>query len=210
MTTFLLIRHAMCDPVGHAIAGRTPGIHLNAAGRVEADALGVRLSDLSISAVYSSPLERALETAAPIADRQGLGVVSAPGLIEIDFGDWTGKTLRELDGLLEWRTFNSFRSGSRIPGGETMAGVLARATEEVDRITKAHNGPGTLVAIVTHGDLLRVLIGHLFAVPLDLLHRLEVSPASVTIVKLEEYGPQLLLLNSTAGWPSAILPSRGG
>jgi ribonuclease H / adenosylcobalamin/alpha-ribazole phosphatase len=130
--------------------------------------------------------------------------------MEIDFGDWTGKTLRELEGLPEWRTFNSFRSGSRIPGGESMAEVLARAVNEVDRITRAHRGPGALIALVSHGDVLRALIGHFFGVPPDLLHRLEVSPASVTVVILEEYGPQLLLLNSTAGWPSAVLSARRG
>src|SRR3954453_2472085 len=89
MTNFLLLRHAHCDPVGYSIAGRAPGVHLSATGRQEASALGERLRLLQITAVYSSPLERALETAAAIAEPQGLEVAVAPGLIEIDFGDWT-------------------------------------------------------------------------------------------------------------------------
>ncbi len=200
----------MCDPVGQTIAGRAPGVHLNAQGAAEADQLGIRLSGLPISAIYSSPMERAIETAGPIAARHGLQVVPAPGLMEIDFGSWTGKTLGELEGVPEWRTFNSFRSGSRIPGGENMAEVLARTLAEIDRIRRAHNDPGALVALVSHGDVLRVLIGHLFGVPLDLLHRLEISPASVTVITLEEYGPQLLLMNSTAGWPPAVLSAQKG
>jgi probable phosphoglycerate mutase len=209
MTTLLLIRHALCDPVGHSIAGRTPGVHLNAAGRIEADALAARLSNLEISAIYSSPLERALETAAPIAARSGLQVVPAPGLLEIDFGDWTGKPLAELDQRPEWRCFNSSRSTTRIPGGEEMAEVLARTLTEVARIRTAHPGPAALVALVSHGDVLRTLLTHFLGIPLDFVHRLEVSPASVSVVALED-GPRLLLLNSTAGWPSALFPPRGG
>src|SRR5215212_2773666 len=97
MTTFLLIRHALCDPVGRSLAGRTSGVHLNAEGGVQAEALARRLGEVAVSAIYSSPLERALETAAPIAADQGVPVIEAPGLLEIDFGDWTGKTLQELD-----------------------------------------------------------------------------------------------------------------
>src|SRR4051794_13712312 len=101
MTTFLLIRHAHCDPIGHAIAGRAAGVHLNRRGRAEADALGTRLSELAITAVYSSPLERALETAAAVAKPHGLRVETAAGLIEVDFGEWTGRTLADLDQLPE-------------------------------------------------------------------------------------------------------------
>jgi probable phosphomutase (TIGR03848 family) len=204
MTTFLLIRHAQCDPIGHVIAGRTPGVHLNAEGRVEAEALADRLSGLAISAVYSSPLERTLETAAAIATRHGLGVIEEPGLIEVDFGDWTGKTLRELDGQPEWRRFNHFRSGTRIPGGESMAEVLSRTVNAVDAIWKARHQPGTLVALVSHGDVLRCLVAHLLGLPLDFLLRFEISPSSVSVATLDEYGPRVLLLNSMTGWPKAV------
>jgi probable phosphomutase (TIGR03848 family) len=204
MTDFLLIRHANCDPVGHSIAGRKAGIHLSATGRTEAMALGERLSRLQITSVYSSPLERALETAGPIAEQQGLRVETAPGLLEIDFGEWTGRTLAELDQLPDWKTFNSFRSGSRIPGGENAAEVLARALAELERLRRHHSGSKELVAVVSHGDVLRAIIAHFLGIPMDLYHRIELSPASVSVLALELSGPRLLLLNSTAGWPSGL------
>jgi broad specificity phosphatase PhoE len=204
MTAFLLVRHAHCDPVGHAIAGRAPGVHLNARGKAEADALGARLSPLAVTAVYSSPLERALETAAPLAQRHGLPVEPAPGLLEIDFGQWTGKTLAQLDELSEWKDFNAFRGGARIPGGESTAEVLARALAELDRIGNLHSGPRELVAVVSHGDVLRAVIAHFLGVPTDLFQRIELSPASVSVVALEPQGRRVLLLNSRTEWPPEL------
>jgi broad specificity phosphatase PhoE len=204
VTTFLLIRHAHCDPIGISIAGRAPGVHLNDRGRAEAEQLGERLAPLRITGIYSSPLERALETAGPMARRQEVGVETAPGLLEIDFGAWTGKTLNELHRLAEWKAFNSYRSGTRIPGGEIMAEVLARALAELDRIARRHSDSDSLLAIVSHGDVLRTLVGHFLGIPADLFQRLEISPASVTVVSLDSDGARVLLLNSTSGWPSEV------
>jgi broad specificity phosphatase PhoE len=207
MTTFLLIRHAHCDPLGQAIAGRAEGVHLNARGRREALALGQRLSPLELAAVYSSPLERAVETATPISESQGLPIEPAPGMIEVDFGEWTGRSLAELDGLPQWKAFNSFRSGTRIPGGECAAEVLARALAELQRIGREHPDAQELVAIVSHADVLRAVIAHFLGIPTDLYHRIELSPASVSVLALEPWGSRLLLLNSTDGWPG-VLPTR--
>jgi broad specificity phosphatase PhoE len=204
MTTFLLIRHALCDPVGKAIAGRAAGIHLNQVGKDQADRLAVQLDEVAISAVYSSPLERALETAAPFAARKSLPVQIAAPLNEIDFGDWTGRTLSELDGLAEWRAFNSFRSGTRIPGGETMMEVLARATGEVERLQAAHPAPADVVALVSHGDVLRGIVCHALGIAPDLLQRIELSPASVSVLVREGAGNRVLLLNATADWPHEL------
>jgi probable phosphomutase (TIGR03848 family) len=205
MTRFLLIRHAHCDPLGVSIAGRAPGIHLNERGRAEARALASRLSRLDITALYSSPLERTLETAAPIAQEQALEVTTAGGLLEVDFGEWTGKTFSELDQIPQWRSFNSYRSGTRIPGGESMADVLARALPELNRIQDAHSGASSLVALVSHGDVLRMLIAHFLGMSWDLLHRLELSPASVSVVDFEpHHAPRLLLLNSQGEWPEGV------
>jgi broad specificity phosphatase PhoE len=208
MTNFLLIRHAHCDPVGQSIAGRAVGVYLNATGRKEATALGERLKPLMITAVYSSPLERALETAAAVAEPQGLDVAVAPGLIEIDFGEWTGQSLAELDQLPEWKLFNTFRSGTRIPGGETAIEVLTRALAELDRLRRDHPGPEELVAIVSHGDVLKAVIAHFLGMPTDLYPRLELSPASASVLALNAWGPRLLLLNSTGEWPHALGPRR--
>ncbi len=201
MTTFLLIRHATCDPVGRLIAGRLPGVHLNEAGKQQALKLAERLSPLSIAALYSSPLERASETAQPIAAQNRLEILPAPGFNEVDFGSWTGKTFAELESVPEWRSFNEFRSGTRIPGGENMAEVLSRSLGELEQLRKRHAQPGTLVGIVSHGDVLRMLITHALGMPSDFIHRLELSPASLTVLEVEDYGPRLLLLNETGDWP---------
>jgi probable phosphomutase (TIGR03848 family) len=203
MTAFLLIRHAHCAPVGHAISGRTVGVHLSTQGRLEAEELAGRLSLLAISAIYSSPLERALETAGPLASRLAVPVQEAPGLLEVDFGQWTGKTLDQLQGDPEWITFNTFRSGARIPGGESTGEVLARALNAVEQIGKAHAGD-QLVALVSHGDVLRTLLTYYLGMPLDLLFRLEISPASVSVIRIQEHGPEVLSVNSSGVLPLPV------
>jgi broad specificity phosphatase PhoE len=207
VTTFILIRHALCDPVGRSIAGRRPGVHLNDMGTKQAGRLADRLSAVALAGIYSSPLERALETARPLALRHNLEVQAAAGFMEIDFGDWTGKTMTELDQLPDWRRFNSFRSGTRIPGGENMADVLARVLREIDCLCERHPDPSDAVAVVSHGDVLRVLLGHALGVSTDHMQRLELSPASISILQLERHGPRVLLLNSIDGWPGD-LPRR--
>jgi len=204
MTTFLLIRHALCDPVGKAIAGRAPGTHLNRTGYAQAEALAARLTALHISGIYSSPLERARETAEPLARRLGLPVIDAAGLNEMDFGDWTGRTLAELAGITEWRDFNTNRSSTRIPNGEIIAEVVARAMEELDRIRLCH-GSGQLVAVVSHGDVIRGVLAAVLGTPLDLMQRLVVDPASVSILSYTQGSPRLLLMNSAEDWPQEVI-----
>ena len=209
MTTFLLIRHALCDPVGKAIAGRAPGVHLNAEGRAQAARLAARLASLSISAIYSSPLERAMETAEPLAHQLGLSVVPAAGLNEVDFGDWTGRTLAELDQLPEWRLFNSSRGSTRIPNGETMDEVLTRATGILEDIRKRAAGAGQLVAAISHGDVLRSVLVHSLGASLDLIQRIEIAPASVSVLAFRGGAPRVLLLNWAGRWPEEVI-SPGG
>jgi probable phosphomutase (TIGR03848 family) len=199
MTTFLLIRHGTCDSVGRSIAGRAPGVHLNGAGRAQVAALADRLAALPIAAIYSSPLERACETAAPLAARHGKAVTILPELTELDFGEWTGRTLAELDTAEGWRAFNTFRSGTRIPSGELMTEVQARAVGALERLTQTH-GDAT-VAIVTHGDVIRAVLTYFLGMPLDLLQRIEIDPAAVSIVRLDRFGPVVLRLNSTFDGP---------
>jgi probable phosphomutase (TIGR03848 family) len=204
MTTFLLIRHALCDPVGHSIAGRQPGVHLNAEGRRDAVSLGAALAQLALAGVYSSPLERALETAEAIAAPQGLPVSIAAGFNEVDFGEWTGKTLEELDELAEWRRFNTRRSETRIPGGEVMPEVLSRAASELDRLSGLHPGQA-LLAVVSHGDVIRAVLAAALGMSLDHLHRLEVSPASVSVLCVDRGDPRVLQVNLTAGWSDSLV-----
>lgn len=204
MTTFLLIRHALCDPVGTSIAGRAPGIHLNDTGRRQATALAQRLAALPIAAVFSSPLERAVQTAQPLAGRLGLPVFEEPKLNEVDFGEWTGLTLADLAGMPGWREFNVQRRTARIPGGETMTQVVDRGVATLNQISQSPALSGRVVALVSHGDVLRSLITRCIGVDLDHMHRIEIAPASVSILSGEEPHTRLLLLNSTENWPPEV------
>ena len=194
MTTLLLVRHALCDPVGKAIAGRSPGVLLNETGRAQAERLTQRLAAVPVEALYSSPLERARETARPIAERLGLEVRVAPGLMELDYGEWTGLTLDEIRASTAWKQFNSFRSCARIPGGELMLEVQARVVAELERVRERHDG---WVVAVSHGDVIRAAIAHYAGIPLDLMQRLEIGPASVSALSFDAGGVRLLRLNDT-------------
>jgi len=200
MTTLLLVRHALCDPVGTAIAGRATGVMLNAAGETQAARLGSRLRALPIEAVYSSPLERARQTAAPIAAARHVEVELLEGVGEIDFGEWTGRTLVELDGGIGWRRFNSFRSGTRVPGGELIVEVQARAVAALGALRERH--PDGVVAVVSHGDVIKAALAYYLGMPLDLMQRLDIDPASTSTLVLDADGVRVLRLNDT-GDPSA-------
>lgn len=193
MTTVLLIRHGMCDPVGKSIAGRTPGVHLNRQGRAQAADLARVLSRLPIEAVYSSPMERAVETALPLGLALGRPVREAPGLTELDFGEWTGRSLVELERDPRWPAFNEHREATRIPGGESMGEVVSRAVGTLSDILRTHGE--AVVAAVSHGDVIRAVLMHCLGAPLDRIHGLEVAPGSVSAVQLGEGASRVLAVN---------------
>jgi len=196
LTLFALIRHARHDLVGHAIVGRAPGLRLGAAGAAQAERLARRLESRSIAALYSSPLERALDTAAAIAAPLQLEVEIAEELNEIDYGAWTGRAVSDLREVEEWRRFNQLRGSTEIPGGETMLEVQGRMLRFIERICQIH-GEQT-VAVVSHGDVIKATFSHYLGVPLDLFHRIEIGPASVSLLRVERYGPEVLLVNGFA------------
>jgi probable phosphoglycerate mutase len=189
-----LVRHATCDPVGHRLAGRAPGVSLNAAGRAQARALAAHLAGARLDAVASSPLARALETASAIARPHGLVPSVEPGLLELGFGDWTGRAIDGLRGEERWTHFNAYRSGTRAPGGELALEAQARAVAAVLRL--AAERPDARVAVVSHADVLKAVLGHLLGVPLDLQHRLEIAPASVSEAELHPWGARVLAVNA--------------
>lgn len=195
MTTFLLIRHAVNDAVGKRITGWMQGVHLNQRGLGQAEELAGRLSGLPIVAVYSSPLERARETAEPIARQLGLRVHLCEEVGEIRYGDWTGRDIEELREVPLWQRFNLFRSSTRVPGGELMAEVQSRMIAALERMREQH--PGDMVAVVSHGDVIKSAVAHYAGIHLDLFHRIEISPASVSIVVVNDYGPHILRINDT-------------
>jgi broad specificity phosphatase PhoE len=195
MTTLLLIRHGMTDAVGRQLTGRLPGVQLNEQGKREVEALAKRLESMPLSAVYSSPMERTLQTARAIASPHRLEVVERAALIESDFGDWSGRLLVDLDRDEGWRRFNGHRSGSPPPGGEHMTTVQARMAEELVRIRDAHDDQ--TVAVVSHGDPLRAALCLFMGISIDLMQRIELTTASLSVLRLTRDSVTVLRLNDT-------------
>jgi probable phosphoglycerate mutase len=194
MTTFFLVRHASCDGLGEKLWGRTAGVCLNEAGREEAYRLAERFSGAGLDAIYSSPLERARETAEAIAQVTQLDVQQNVAFNEIDLGEWSGKSFETLSRDEAWSRWNTQRSMARVPGGELFLEVQCRAIAELERLAEQH--PEARVAIVSHSDVIKAVIGYVAGTPIDLLQRIEISPASVSIVATDEHAPKLLAVNS--------------
>jgi len=199
MTTFLLIRHAETDAVGKIIAGSASGWHLNARGRQQADRLALRLASIPIQAIYTSPLERAIETAGPVARNQGVEPRTIDDLGEIRLGAWEGMAIAELDRREDWRRFNTFRGGVRAPGGELMLETQVRMVGQLERLHALHSNGA--VAVVSHGDPLRAAIACFLGIPLDLLLRFEIAPASVSVLHFDDWGARVMCLNATEEIP---------
>jgi probable phosphoglycerate mutase len=193
MTRFLLVRHGMTDAVDAYLAGTAPGVHLNAAGRAQVEELAWRLNQVPIAAIASSPLERAVETAKPIARDHGLDVQLLPALNEVEIGEWTGKRLEELGGDPRWLEYNTSRSTTGPPGGELMIDVQHRAVTALVELSRRYLS-GT-VAVISHGDVLRAILLFALGMPIDSWYRLEVAPARVSVVILNEGMPRVLQVN---------------
>ena len=195
VSTFYLIRHGANDFVGHTLAGRLPNVHLNAEGKKQVRRLAERLAQVDFHRVISSPLERARETAFPLAEALGLQVDVDAAFVEVNFGDWTGKTVAELSSDPLWKNWNAYRTGARIPNGESMLEIQQRA---VAALLDLHQKfPEQRIAIVSHGDVIRAILLHFLGMSLDLVHRLEISPASFSVVALHDNFAQVLAVNST-------------
>jgi probable phosphoglycerate mutase len=204
MPLLLLIRHALTSATGRSLTGWTPGVHLSDQGRGQARALAERLTPVPIAAMYSSPLERCLETAEPVAAQKRLSVTSVDDLGEVRYGDWTGRTLAQLSRTRLWKTVQSAPSNARFPNGESLLEVQERAAREVGRIAAMH--PRGVVAAFSHGDVIRLLLAHFSGVHVDLFQRLVVSPASVTAIALGEGVPRILKVNDTGAVADLIPP----
>jgi probable phosphoglycerate mutase len=192
-TTFYLVRHAAYDLLGRVLAGRMRGVSLSETGRQQAEAVADALASRQLAAVISSPQPRALETASPIAARHGLEPQMEQALDEIDFGDWTGMRFDELAARADWRAFNTFRAMALVPGGETMQQAQTRAINAILRLRATF--PGQAVVVVSHGDIIKSVIAHVLAVPLDLFRRIEISPASCSMLVLEDEDVRIEAVN---------------
>lgn len=205
-TTVLLVRHGQTPTTGASLPGRAPGLHLSDAGIAQAEAAARRIAALkNVDAVYASPLERTRETAAPIAKALGLRVRVDRGLLECDFGEWTGKQLKELFKLPEWATVQRYPSGFRFPGGESFAEMQHRITGAIARLVERH--PGKTVVAVSHADPIKAAIAHAMGTHLDLFQRIVVSPCSVSVIAYGAGGPTVLTVNSIGDDLTKLAPS---
>jgi probable phosphoglycerate mutase len=195
MTTFLLVRHGAVGALDRYLAGRAPGELLNDDGIAQARRLAERFAGVALDAVYSSPLERARDTAAAFATCAPAPVELADDLLEIDVGEWTGRSFDDLRDDPRWSSFNTSRSTTRIPGGELMLEAQARAVAFLQHIVERL--PHGRVVIVSHSDIIRAVIAYHLGVPLDLVQRLEISPASVSVLEIGTHAPKLWCMNAT-------------
>lgn len=194
MTQILLIRHAVNDVMkAKKLAGWMPDVHINEEGRAQAQAVAERLRDMPITAIYSSPLDRTRETAEPLAQALGLEVQIRDEIGEVQYGDWTGKSLEELSKLDMWKVVQLYPSGMRFPGGETIREMQARIVNQLESIAADH--PREIVAVFSHADVIKAALAHYLGVHLDLFQRIVVNPTSVSVLRLTPYGPQVLRIN---------------
>ena len=186
MPTILLVRHGENEYVKEGrLAGRLPGVHLNEVGEKQAQALAETLANAPVNAIYASPLERTMETAQPIAEALGLGVFPEPGLLEVDFGEWQGKTLKQLRRRKLWRSVQNSPSITRFPEGETFADAQHRIVGAIENLSGKHK-PKDLIVCVSHSDIIKLAVSYYLGQPLDLFQRLIVAPASISTLIIYE------------------------
>ena len=194
-TVICFVRHGTTPSTGRILPGRAVGLHLSEKGTAEAAAVAERILAIGpIAAVYASPLERARETAAPIVKQLGQRVKIERGLLECDFGEWTGAELKELAKLPEWQTVQRHPSGFRFPGGESFVQLQARLAATIERLVARH--PGEVIVAVSHADPIKIAVGDALGVPLDLVQRTVISPCSVSAVSYGRNIPVVLTVNS--------------
>ncbi len=195
MPLIMLIRHGENDysKTGR-LAGRMAGVHLNERGREQAEALGKALANAPIAAVYSSPLERAVETAEPIAKSHKLEVIQTPGLMEANVGEWQGKSVRRLALQKYWRVVQNAPSRARHPGGESFAEVQVRIVSTLEEICSKHKERAMIVCVF-HSDPIKLAVAHFIGMPLDHFQRLACDTGSVTMLAIGASSAHLIWLN---------------
>ena len=195
-TIVLFVRHAHTDAVGARLVARLPGVMLSAAGQVEAEKLRRMLRQELISAVYSSPLERALQTAAAIANDHATLVQRCDGLTEVNFGEWTGKTFSELNDRDDWRRFNEKRGTADVPHGESAIEVQQRIVACVRGLHDRHRNE--TIAAVSHADVIRPALLYYTGQSLDAWQSIDIELASVSAVALDGATSDVLYVNRRA------------
>lgn len=203
MPLFYLLRHGETEYVKqHRLAGRFPGVHLNDTGRAQAQTLAERLKNVPFKAIYSSPMERAIETAEPLGKVKALPVEIHPGLYETEIGEWMDKSVKQLARTKPWKMVSAAPSRFRFPGGERFADTQYRIAQELEELVLAH-AEKDIVACVSHADPIKLAVAYFIGLPLDLFQRLTIDPTSITVLHITPTSSQLVGLNIN---PSATLP----
>jgi probable phosphomutase (TIGR03848 family) len=203
-TLILLVRHGRTPTTGKVLPGRAKGLHLSTEGQAEAEAVAQRLAGIKVDAIYASPLERARETAAPFAKLSKQSIKIDKGLLECEFGDWTGQNLSDLYKLPEWSTVQKYPSGFRFPNGESFSEMQTRTTGAIANMVIKHRGG--VVAAFSHADPIKAAVADALGTHLDLFQRISISTCSVTAITYGPNGPNVLTVNET-GNLSALKPS---
>lgn len=198
MTTILLIRHAVNDYVKTGrLAGWLPNIHLNEEGIVQASALGERLADTKIDAIYASPLERTMETAQAIQNHHPRqSIIPNHAIGEVQYGDWEGMKIANLRQRKMWQVIQEYPSRAVFPNGEALRDAQTRVINEIERLRTVH--PKQTIALVSHADLIKMIVAHYSGTHLDNFQRIVISPASITTIALDHSRPYLITINDTA------------
>ena len=205
-TLVLFVRHGQTPTTGASLPGRAPGLHLADKGVAQAEAAARRIAALeSVAAIYASPMERTRETAKPIARARKLRVRQCLGLIECDFGKWTGQKLDDLRKEPEWKNVQHYPSGFRFPGGESFAEMQSRALDAVHNLVASH--PKETIVAVSHADVIKATVASATGTHLDLFQRIVVSPCSITAILYTSEGPIVLTVNSTGDDLTTLVPS---
>ena len=193
MTTFYLVRHGVTSHTAHRLSGRLEGVHLSKEGIAEAEAAAHSLEAVKFRAVFSSPIDRTLETARIIAARQGLEVEVRDGLMEVDYGTWTNRSYKAVARTKLWSKVQRWPSGARFPAGESLREVQQRALNELDTIRSEH--PRGIVCCVTHAEVIRLVLADYLGIHMDMFQRIVVGPASTTVVTVGDDGPRVVAVN---------------
>lgn len=193
-TTFYFVRHGLTSHTGHRLTGWLPDVHLTEEGQRQAEAAAERLAKVPLKAVYASPITRTLETAEPIAKTQGLRVRRRPGIGEVHYGKWTNRPFGALTKTKLWQIVQMYPSGARFPEGETLRETQARAVADVEKLRQAH--PRQKIACVSHADVIKLVAAHYLGVHIDLFQRIDISPGSITVISVGDFGPRVHAINS--------------
>ncbi|MDX6744308.1 MSMEG_4193 family putative phosphomutase [Actinocorallia sp. A-T 12471] len=209
MPTVLLIRHGLTAQTGPVLTGWTPGVPLDARGLAQVERTAARLAPLKLDAVVSSPLQRCEETARAVLKGRALGLETDEAFGEVRYGDWTGRKLAELAKEPLWKVVQAHPSAVTFPGGESLAAAQHRAVQAV-RAWNDKLGPDAVYAVCSHGDIIKALAADALGLHLDQFQRIQVDPASVTVIRYTELRPFLVRLNDTGGGVEGLVPPNPG